>query len=123
MTDTLYIVDTYSLVFQVFHAIRQPMTGSRGQPTNAVYGFTGDLQHLIKEKQPTHLLCAMESEGPGERNTMYAEYKANRSEMPEDLRVQVPMILDVIAGHRIPVVSHDGWEADDVIATLSRRAV
>ncbi|MEW4531242.1 DNA polymerase I [Maioricimonas sp. JC845] len=123
MTDTLYLVDTFSLVFQVFHAIRQPMTGSRGQPTNAVYGFTGDLQHLIKEKQPTHLLCAMESEGPGERNSMYTEYKANRTEMPEDLRVQIPMILDVIAGHRIPIVSCDGWEADDVIATLARRAV
>ena len=64
MSDTLYIVDTFSLVFQVFYAIRQPMTGTRGQPTNAVYGFTGDLQHLIKEKQPSHLICAMESEEP-----------------------------------------------------------
>jgi DNA polymerase-1 len=122
MPETLYIVDTYSLIFQVYHAIRQPMQGVRGQPTNAVYGFTGDLYHLLYDKQPSHLICAMDSDGPGERSTMYAEYKANRSSMPDDLRPQIPLILDVIAGYGIPVIEHPGWEADDVIATLARRA-
>ncbi len=123
MQETLYLVDTFSLVFQVYFAIRQPMTGTRGQPTNAVFGFTGDIQHLIKDRKPTHLICAMESPEAGERLQMYTEYKANREEMPDDLRPQIPLIFDVIEGYRIPIVSYSGWEADDVIATLSRQAV
>ncbi|MGH7200517.1 MAG: DNA polymerase I, partial [Planctomycetaceae bacterium] len=123
MSDTLYLVDVYSLVFQVFHAIRQPMTGSRGQPTNAVFGFTRDLKYLLEQKQPTHLICAMDSPGPGVRGGLYTEYKANRAEMPEDLRPQVPMIFDTVEAFRVPLVSHAGWEADDVIATLTRQAV
>ncbi|MCA9080345.1 MAG: DNA polymerase I, partial [Planctomycetaceae bacterium] len=122
MADTLYIIDTFSLVFQVFHAIRQPMTGTRGQPTNAVFGFTGDLQHILKEKQPTHLICAMESPGEQERVVIYQDYKANRSEMPDDLRPQIPLIFEVVDGYRIPIISCPGWEADDVIATLARKA-
>ncbi|MEW4488285.1 DNA polymerase I [Thalassoglobus sp. JC818] len=122
MAETLYIIDTFSLVFQVFHAIRQPMTGTRGQPTNAVYGFTGDIQHLLKEKSPTHIICAMESATPQERVAIYTEYKANRDEMPDDLRPQIPMILDVVEGYGIPIVSYPGWEADDVIATVATRA-
>lgn len=122
MADTLYIIDTFSLVFQVFHAIRQPMTGTRGQPTNAVFGFTGDLQHLFKEKSPTHLMCAMESQTPQERVAIYEDYKANRDAMPDDLRPQIPLILDVVQAYGIPIVSHPGWEADDVIATLATRA-
>lgn len=123
MPETLYLVDTFSLVFQVYYAIRQPMTGTRGQPTNAVFGFTGDLQHLIKDRKPTHLICAMESPEPGERLQVYEDYKAHREEMPDDLRPQIPLILDVIEGFRIPIVTCPGWEADDVIATLTRQAV
>lgn len=122
MSDTLYIVDTFSLIFQVYHAIRQPMTGTRGQPTNAIFGFVGDIEHLIKEKHPSHLICAMESPEPGERLAIYADYKANRSAMPDDLRPQIPLIMDVLGGYRVPVVSHAGWEADDVIATLAIEA-
>lgn len=123
MSSTLYIVDTFSLLFQVFFAIRQPMTGTRGQPTNAVFGFTGDIEHLLKEKKPTHLLFAMESPEPGERLKIDAEYKANREEMPDELRPQVGMIMELLEAYRIPVVTYPGWEADDVFATLSRRAV
>lgn len=122
MPETLYIVDTFSLIFQVYHAIRQPMTGTRGQPTNAIFGFTGDIQHLLKDKQPTYLVCAMESTEPGERLAIFSDYKANRTEMPDDLRPQIPLILEVLKGFRIPVISHPGWEADDVIATLARQA-
>ncbi len=86
MSDTLYIVDTLSLVFQVYHAIRQPMTGSRGQPTNALFGFTGDIEHLRKDKKPTHLICAMDSKGPAERDKIYAEYKAHREAPPKTCR-------------------------------------
>lgn len=122
MSDTLYIVDTLSLVFQVYHAIRQPMTGSRGQPTNALFGFTGDIEHLRKDKKPTHLICAMDSKGPAERDKIYAEYKAHREAPPEDLQVQIPLVLDLIRAYNIPVIIVEGWEADDVIATLATRA-
>jgi DNA polymerase-1 len=122
MPDTLYLVDTFSLVFQVYYAIRQPMTGTRGQPTNAVYGFTGDISHLLKEKHPTHLICAMESGAPAERVSLYSDYKVHREEMPNDLLPQIPLILDLLAAYNIPCVSADGWEADDVIATLATQA-
>ena len=122
MNSLLYIIDSFSLIFQVYHGI-PAMTGPKGQPTNAVFGFTRDLQAIRDVKQPTHLICAMDSPGPGVRNEWYPEYKANRSEMPEDLRPQIPMIVDVIAGFGTPVIQSDGWEADDVIATLVRRAV
>lgn len=122
MPDTVYLVDTFSLVFQVYHAIRQPMTGTRGQPTNAVYGFTGDIQHLLNDKKPSHLLCALESTEPAERLEIYQDYKANRSEMPNDLLPQLPLIFDVLEGFNIATASCPGWEADDVIATLATRA-
>lgn len=119
--ETLYLLDVYNLIFQVFHAI-PPMTGPKGQPTNAVFGFTRDLIKLI-DKKPSHLVCAMDLSGPGVRNDIYEEYKANRTEMPEDLRPQIPLIEDIIEGLNVPAVSCTGWEADDVIATLTRRAV
>lgn len=122
MPETLYLIDTFSLVFQVYHAIA-PMTGPQGEPTNATFGFTRDLQNLIRDKKPDYLICAMESTEPAERKKLYPEYKAHRKEMPEDLRPQIPMILEVIEGFNIPVIHSAGWEADDVIATLTHRAV
>ncbi len=122
MSELLYIVDTFSLVFQVFHALPE-MTGPAGQPTNAVFGFARDLQFLRDEKKPTYLICAMDSKGPGERNGWYEQYKANRTEMPEDLVPQIPLILEVIDGFNIPVIDCPGWEADDVIATIVKQAI
>lgn len=122
MNKLLYIVDTFSLLFQVYHAVGE-MTGPQGQPTNAVFGFTRDLIHLRRDLQPTHLVCAMDSSEPAVRNEIYPEYKANRDEIPVDLAPQIPMAIDVIHGFRIPAVECAGWEADDVIATLTRQAV
>src|SRR5580704_11563103 len=122
MTDTVYLIDTFSLMFQVFHAI-PPMTSPAGLPTNAVFGFSRDLVALLKEHKPTWLICAFESTGPGTRDALYPAYKANRAEMPEDLRPQVEMLKEVIETFNIPLISHAGWEADDVIATLTRQAV
>jgi DNA polymerase-1 len=122
MSDILYLIDTLSLVFQVYHAIPE-MTGPKGQPTNAVFGFTRDLQMILQNNQPSHLICAMDTPGPGVRNEIYEEYKANRSAPPEDLPPQIPVIIDVIEGFGVPVIEHEGWEADDVIATLCRQAV
>lgn len=118
--ECIYVIDTFSLMFQVFHAI-PPMTGTRGQPTNAVFGLTRDL-FAIRDRGPTHLICALDSPGPGERSRIYPEYKANRTEIPEDLAPQIPLIEQLLQGFRIPGIRMDGWEADDVIATVTRLA-
>lgn len=121
MPESLYVIDVFSLVFQVFHGI-PTMTSPAGQPTNAVFGFTRDLLTILKTKKPTYLVCAMDLPGPGVRDDIYPEYKANRDEMPEDLQPQIPVIVEVIEAFGIPAVSLQGWEADDVIATLVRNA-
>lgn len=122
MSQLLYLIDTYSLVFQVFHGI-PAMTSPKGEPTNAIFGFVRDLQGILRNQRPTHMILALEGEGPGERSSVFADYKANRSEMPADLRTQIPRILEVVDAFGIPTFSHEGWEADDVIATLTRQAV
>ena len=122
MPDTVFLIDTFSLMFQVFHAI-PPMTSPSGLPTNAVFGFSRDLVSLLQVHKPDWLICAMESPGPGVREQIYPEYKAHRAEMPEDLRSQIPLLLDLIRAFDVPVVQSEGWEADDVIATLTRQAV
>lgn len=122
MTDTVFLIDTYSLMFQVFHGI-PPMTSPAGLPTNAVFGFSRDLVTLLKDHKPTWLICAMDSSGPGTRDALYPAYKANRTEMPEDLRPQIELLKQVITAFDIPLVEFEGWEADDVIATLTRQAV
>jgi DNA polymerase-1 len=122
MPDTVYLIDTYSLLFQVFHAI-PPMTSPSGLPTNAVFGFSRDLVSLLKDHKPTWLICAWDSSGPGTRDALYDKYKANRTEMPEDLRPQIEVLRDVIKAFDIPLIEYAGWEADDVIATLTRQAI
>ncbi|MHC4876105.1 MAG: DNA polymerase I [Planctomycetota bacterium] len=121
MPETLYAIDVFSLVFQVFHAI-PPMTGANGQPTNAVFGFTRDLLNILKAKNPDFLVCALDSPGPGKREEAYSDYKANRDEMPDELRPQIPVIIEVIEALGIPAIGLSGWEADDVLATLAHRA-
>ncbi|HEX6984533.1 MAG TPA: DNA polymerase I, partial [Planctomycetaceae bacterium] len=115
MSKLLYLIDTYSLVFQVFHGI-PAMTSPKGEPTNAVFGFVRDVQNILRNQKPTHMILALEGEGPGERSAVYAGYKANRSEMPADLRTQIPRILEIVDAYGIPTFRHNGWEADDVIA-------
>ncbi len=121
MPNTLYVIDVFSLMFQVFHAI-PPMTGRLGQPTNAVFGFTRDIMTILGKQKPSHLLCAIDSEGEGQRSGWYTEYKANRTEMPEELVPQIPMILSMLEGFNVPVIKFPGWEADDVMATVTKRA-
>jgi DNA polymerase-1 len=117
----LFIVDAHSLIFQVFHAIAQ-MTSPKGLPTNAVFGFARDLLFLRNEKKPLYLLCAFDRSEPTFRDQLFAQYKANRSPMPEDLRTQIPLIHQLLEAMRIPLLSHQGYEADDVIATVARAA-
>ncbi|MEM9701692.1 MAG: 5'-3' exonuclease H3TH domain-containing protein, partial [Planctomycetota bacterium] len=112
----LYLIDTYSLVFQNYHGIPS-MTGPKGQPTNAVFGFTRDLRSLL-EKKPSHRVMCLEG-GKPDRMEEFSDYKATRKETPADLEAQVPLILEMAAGHGVPCVSFPGQEADDVMATLA----
>ncbi len=117
---TFYILDAFSLIFQVFHAIPE-MTGPAGQSTQAVFGIFRDVLNLVKSRKPDYLAAAFDGEGPVFRSAIYADYKANRSEMPADLVPQIPVIRRVFEGFRVPVLIEPEMEADDVIATLARR--
>ena len=118
---SFYILDAYSLIFQVFHAIPE-MAGPAGQPTQAVFGIFRDLLNLLKVQKPDYLAAAFDGEGPVFRSEIYPQYKANRTEMPADLVPQIPVIRRVFEGFRVPVLIEPAMEADDVIATLARRA-
>ena len=117
--ETMYLIDSHSLIYQVFHAIA-PMSSPSGLPTNAVFGFTRDL-FFLRDKKPAYLLAVFDT-GKTFREEKYKEYKANRSPMPDDLRLQIPMIHDLLEGFRLPKLGQPGFEADDVIATVARAA-
>jgi DNA polymerase-1 len=117
-SETLYLVDAHSLIFQVFHAVAE-MTGPTGLPTNAVFGFTRDLLYLRNDRRPAYLVVVFDVGEPTIRTELYADYKAHRAPMPDDLRLQIPMIHELLAAMRLPVLGMPGYEADDVIATVA----
>lgn len=120
---SLYVLDAYSRIYQVYHAIRDGMVGPSGQPTHAVFGIFRDLLNLAKVRKPDVLLAAFEGGEAVFRTEIFAEYKGNRSAMPEDLRSQIPTIRQLFDAFGVPVLSSPTFEADDVIATVARRAV
>lgn len=121
MAAKLYLVDGMSHVYRAFYAI-QGLTSKDGRPTNAVFGFTNMLRKLISEEKPHYLAVAVDVAGPTIRHEQYEDYKATRRPMPEDLQVQIPKILEVCEALQVPVLSLQGYEADDVIGTLARKA-
>jgi DNA polymerase-1 len=114
------VIDANSLIFQVFHAIPE-MTSPRGQPVNAVFGFTRDLLFLLQDKKPDYLFCAFDLAGPTFRHELYDQYKAERAEMPDDLAPQFDLIHRMVEALRIPILSLESFEADDILATVARR--
>ncbi len=121
MTKTLYVVDAHSLIFQVFHAIPE-MSAPDGRPTNAVFGFTRDLLRLVDEKRADYVITAFDTPNATFRDAIYPAYKATRSPMPDNLRPQIDMIRQVVAALGVPLLECDGFEADDVIATVVAQA-
>jgi DNA polymerase-1 len=117
-SESLYLIDAFSLIFQVFHAIPQ-MTSPSGLPTNALFGFTKDMFFLRNQQKPTHLVVCFDMPGKTFRDELYADYKANRGPMPDDLQLQIPLIQQMLEAMRVPVVGLEGFEADDLIATLA----
>ncbi len=121
MEKKVFLLDAFALVFRAYYAlIRNPRLTSKGKNTNAQFGFTNALVELITKQKPSHMAVCFDTSAPTERHTDFAEYKANRQETPEDIRAAVPDIKKIIEGFNIPVIAIDGYEADDVIGTLSK---
>jgi DNA polymerase-1 len=120
MAQRLFLIDGYSNIFRAFYAIRN-LSNSRGEPTNAIYGFVTMLRKLLREEQPELIGVALET-GKTFRAERFEAYKANRAPMPEDLASQMPWIRRVLEAFRIPILELAGYEADDVLGTLSCRA-
>ena len=118
--DTLYLIDGSSYLYRAYFAIKR-LSSPTGFPTNAIYGFTQMLLKLLKDYQPRHLAMVFDAGRVTFRTGLYPAYKANRAEMPDDLRQQVGPIRDLVRAFNIPVVELEGYEADDLIGTLATR--
>ena len=114
----LYLVDGSSYLYRAYFAIRQPLTTSTGFPTKVIFGVTNMLLKIIREKQPEFMAIAWDAKGPTFRHDLYEEYKANRPPMPDDLSVQIPYVRRVVEALGLPQLEVEGYEADDIIATL-----
>lgn len=117
----LMILDGNSIINRSFYGIRQPLTAPDGRPTNAVYGFLNILGKLIKEYRPSHLMVAFDKNGKTFRHEMFADYKAGRRPMPDELAVQIPMLKEVLGAMRVPIIEKEGYEADDILGSISEQ--
>lgn len=119
----LFLLDGMALVYRAhFALIRSPIYTSSRVNTSALFGFTNTLLDLLEKHSPTHLAVAFDTDDPTPRHKIYPEYKANRDAMPEDLSLQIPHVKRLIEAFHIPVIECPGWEADDVIGTIAKRA-
>lgn len=119
----LFLLDAYALIFRAYYAfIKNPRVNSRGQNTSAIFGFLLTLREVLQKQQPTHIGVVFDMPGPTFRHEIYPAYKATRDETPEDIRSAVPYIQKILEAYRIPVISSPGFEADDIIGTLARKA-
>ena len=119
--ERLFLIDGMSAVYRAYHAIRNLSTRA-GFPTNALYGFTTTLRKISQQHKPDYLGVALEGEGPTLRQTQFEQYKAHRKPMPDELARQLPYVERICAALRIPIIRQTGYEADDVLGTLARKA-
>ena len=119
----LFLLDAYALIYRAFFALsKNPRMNSKGVNTSAVMGFLNSLYEILQKEKPSHIGVAFDVSGTAQRQAEYSEYKANREKMPDDLRDSIPYIIRLIEGFNIPVYGVEGYEADDVIGTLSKKA-
>lgn len=119
----LFLLDAYALIFRAYYAfIKNPRKTSKGLNTSAIFGFLLALEEVIQKQKPTHIAVVFDTSAPTFRHEMYKEYKANRDETPEDIKKAVPYIKKLIEAYKIPVIDYPGFEADDIIGTLARKA-
>lgn len=121
--EKLFLLDAYALIYRAYYAlIKSPRINSKGFNTSAILGFVNTLEDVLKKENPTHIGIAFDPTGPTFRHEAYPEYKAQREETPEVIRLSVPIIKDIIRAYRIPILEVPGYEADDVIGTLATEA-
>ncbi|MBL7883624.1 MAG: DNA polymerase I, partial [Bacteroidia bacterium] len=119
----LFLLDAFALIYRAYFAFsNNHRVNSKGLNTSAILGFTNTLLEVLKKEKPTHIAVVFDTSEPTVRHVEFAEYKANREEMPEDLRLAIPYIKKLIEGFHIPVLYSNGYEADDVIGTLAKKA-
>ena len=121
--DKLFLLDAYALIYRAYYAfIKAPRINSKGFNTSAVLGFVNTLEEVLRKERPSHIGVAFDPAGPTFRHEAYEQYKAQREETPEVIRLSVPIIKDIIRAYRIPILEVPGYEADDVIGTLALEA-
>ncbi len=119
----LFLLDAYALIFRGYYAlIKNPRINSKGMDTSAILGFTNSLLDVIKREKPDHLAVAFDKGGSHARNEAFPEYKSNRQETPEAIKIAVPYIHKILEAMHIPIIEKEGFEADDLIGTLSKQA-
>lgn len=119
----LFLLDAYALIFRGYYAfIKNPRINSKGMDTSAIMGFTNSLIDLINREKPDYLAVAFDKGGSAERSDLFPDYKANRSETPEAIKIAVPYIQQLLEAMHIPIIEKAGFEADDIIGTLSKQA-
>ena len=119
----LFLLDAYALIYRSYYAfIKNPRINSKGLNTSAIMGFLNTLNEVLTKEKPTHIGVAFDPHGPTFRSEAFPAYKAQREETPEDIRKAVPIIKNLLKAYRIPILQVDGFEADDVIGTLAKKA-
>ena len=119
----LFLIDAYAIIYRAYYAfIRNPRTNSKGLNTSAIFGFINTLEDVLKREKPTHIAVAFDPKGKTFRHEAYDLYKAQRESTPEDIRLAVPIIKELIKAYNIPALEVPGFEADDVIGTIAKKA-
>ena len=121
--EKLFLIDAYALIYRAYYAfIKSPRINSKGLNTSAILGFVNTLEDILQKEKPTHIGVAFDPKGGTFRHELYKEYKAQREETPEVIRESVPIIKEILNAYRIPILEVPGFEADDVIGTLAKKA-
>ena len=120
--NTVYVLDSYGLIFRCYFAfINRPLTNQRGENISALFGFFRNFHYILEHYKPGHIIAAMDSKTKTFRHEFYPEYKATRNKTPEDLHAQIPWICEILEKLGIPILQCDGYEADDIIATVAKK--
>ncbi len=121
--NRLFLLDAFALIFRAYYAlIKMPRLTQGGFNTSAIFGFVNTLEEILRKERPSHIAVCFDPQGPTFRSEADASYKAERESMPEDIRQSVPIIKEIIKAYNIPILQADGFEADDVIGTMAKRA-
>ena len=123
MEKKLFLIDAYALIYRSYYAfVKMPRINSKGLNTSAIFGFVNTLEDVLRTQKPTHVAVAFDPPSPTFRHEAYEQYKANREETPEDIRKSIPIIKEIVQAYNIPILEVSGFEADDVIGTVSKQA-